>query len=146
MPSKLERYRPPRLVQQLATKETEHYRTSDWRAKRMRILVRDAFTCAVCRRVVSGRHNVDQGQRRVDAGYAEDQCRRDVEVNTAELRTIAQYRVGLDLAARLAHAEAIVSQQAAAIEAAADEIDSLRGVVATLTQQLADCKASCVET
>lgn len=55
MPARLDRYRPPRLVAQLATKEVEHYRTADWRAKRLRILVRDAFTCAVCRKVVSGR-------------------------------------------------------------------------------------------
>lgn len=66
-------------------------------------------------------------------------------MNTAELRTIAQYRVGLDLQARLAHAEAIVSQQAAAIEAAADEIDSLRAMVVTLTRDLEHCKASSVE-
>lgn len=55
MPDEIKRYRPPRLVPQLATKETEHYRTADWRAKRLRILTRDAFTCAVCHRVVSGR-------------------------------------------------------------------------------------------
>lgn len=55
MPARIERYRPPRLVPQLATKEVEHYRSADWRAKRLRILTRDAFTCAVCRRVVSGR-------------------------------------------------------------------------------------------
>lgn len=55
MPARLDRYRPPRLVQQLATKETAHYRTADWQAKRLRILVRDAFTCAACGLVVSGR-------------------------------------------------------------------------------------------
>lgn len=55
MPARIERYRPPRLAQQLATKEIAHYRTADWRAKRMRILVRDAFRCAVCGLVVSGR-------------------------------------------------------------------------------------------
>lgn len=55
MPARLDRYRPPRLVQQLAGRFDGHYRTADWRAKRMRILVRDAFRCASCRLVVSGR-------------------------------------------------------------------------------------------
>jgi len=37
------------------TKEVEHYRSADWRARRVRILVRDAYTCANCGRVVSGK-------------------------------------------------------------------------------------------
>jgi 5-methylcytosine-specific restriction protein A len=36
------------------TKETAHYRTADWKARRLRILRRDAFVCAACRRVVYG--------------------------------------------------------------------------------------------
>lgn len=55
MPAKIERYKPPRFVRPVATKEVEHYRTADWKAKRLRVLTRDAFTCAVCGRVVSGR-------------------------------------------------------------------------------------------
>ena len=55
MPARVERWRPPRFVQRMTTKEVEHYRSADWKARRIRILTRDAFTCAVCRRVVSGR-------------------------------------------------------------------------------------------
>ena len=41
-------------------REQAHYQTSDWRAKRERILVRDAFVCRRCGRVVSGHEaNVD---------------------------------------------------------------------------------------
>jgi 5-methylcytosine-specific restriction protein A len=36
-------------------KETTHYRTADWAVRRQRILVRDAYTCCVCRTVVVGR-------------------------------------------------------------------------------------------
>jgi 5-methylcytosine-specific restriction enzyme A len=54
MPARLERYRPPRLKAP-PTKEVEHYRTADWRARRIRILVRDAYTCRSCGRVVYGK-------------------------------------------------------------------------------------------
>ena len=54
MPKPLEQWKPPRLKVE-ATKERAHYRTSDWRARRERILVRDCSRCAVCRRVVAGR-------------------------------------------------------------------------------------------
>jgi 5-methylcytosine-specific restriction protein A len=39
------------------TKEVAHYRTADWRARRQRILLRDAYVCQAdgCGRVVSGR-------------------------------------------------------------------------------------------
>jgi 5-methylcytosine-specific restriction protein A len=54
MPAKVERWQPHRMRPSVH-KETAHYQTSDWRARRQRILVRDAFVCAVCRRVVSGK-------------------------------------------------------------------------------------------
>jgi 5-methylcytosine-specific restriction enzyme A len=55
------------------TKEVEHYRTSDWLAKRQRILVRDAYTCAVCGLVVSGRRaHVDHIVPLEQAGTDED--------------------------------------------------------------------------
>ena len=54
MPARLQRYRPGRL-KAAPTKEVEHYRTSDWRARRVRILVRDAYTCRSCGRVVYGK-------------------------------------------------------------------------------------------
>jgi 5-methylcytosine-specific restriction protein A len=59
MPARIERYKPGRLK---ASREREqaHYKTDDWRAKRKRILVRDAFTCRACRRVCYGSDaNVD---------------------------------------------------------------------------------------
>jgi 5-methylcytosine-specific restriction protein A len=37
-----------------ATKEVAHYRTADWKARRLRILRRDAFVCRACGRVVYG--------------------------------------------------------------------------------------------
>lgn len=36
------------------TKETAHYRTADWRARRLRILRRDAWVCSACKRVTLG--------------------------------------------------------------------------------------------
>lgn len=55
MPSKIQRYKPPRLVRQIATKEVEHYQTADWKSKRIRIATRDAFICKDCGRVAYGR-------------------------------------------------------------------------------------------
>jgi 5-methylcytosine-specific restriction protein A len=53
MTKALTRWRPPRLTV-APTKERAHYTSADWRARRLRILTRDAYTCAVCRRVVWG--------------------------------------------------------------------------------------------
>jgi 5-methylcytosine-specific restriction endonuclease McrA len=36
-------------------KETAHYQTRNWKAKRQRILIRDAFTCRQCGSVVDGK-------------------------------------------------------------------------------------------
>ena len=54
MPDKLTRWKPPR-PRRRETKERAHYRTAEWRAKRMRVLVRDAFACKDCGLVVSDR-------------------------------------------------------------------------------------------
>lgn len=54
MPARIERYVPPRLRSVVATKERDHYTSRDWRARRVGILVRDAFTCSSCRRAVWG--------------------------------------------------------------------------------------------
>lgn len=54
MPAPLQRWKPPRLSVE-PTKERAHYRTADWKAKRLRILTRDHCRCRVCQRVVSGR-------------------------------------------------------------------------------------------
>lgn len=53
MPAPLGRWRPPRLAS-ASTKERAHYLTAEWKEIRRQILIRDAFTCADCRRVVSG--------------------------------------------------------------------------------------------
>lgn len=54
MPSALPRWSPPRLKHE-STKERAHYVSAEWRALRERILVRDGFRCADCRRVVAGK-------------------------------------------------------------------------------------------
>jgi 5-methylcytosine-specific restriction protein A len=51
MPARVERWSPPRMKRTTVTKETAHYRTADWRARRLRILRRDAFVCRACSRV-----------------------------------------------------------------------------------------------
>lgn len=62
-------------------------------------------------------------------------------IDTARMRTVAGYHVGSDLVDRLAHADWIVRQQAVELTEAADEIDSLRAMVVTLTQELERCKS-----
>ena len=54
MPDAIRRWKPARSHAKPA-KETAHYRTADWAARRLRILVRDAYTCRVCGVVVQGR-------------------------------------------------------------------------------------------
>lgn len=59
MPAKIERYRPYALRASV-TKEVTHYRTADWRARRVRILIRDAYRCRACSKVAYGvRAHVD---------------------------------------------------------------------------------------
>jgi len=72
MPKDIPRWRPnrPRTKQ---TKEVKHYATSDWRAKRDRILLRDAFTCAMCGARVDGlRAHVDHIIPLEDGGTDDD--------------------------------------------------------------------------
>lgn len=66
-------------------------------------------------------------------------------MNTNHLRTLARYSAGIDLRGRLEQCERVVAQQAAALNAAADDIDSLREMVVTLTRELEHCKASNAE-
>ena len=54
MPAKIERWQPPKRRPR-STREKAHYVSKEWRAKRARILVRDAYTCKDCRLVVSGK-------------------------------------------------------------------------------------------
>jgi 5-methylcytosine-specific restriction endonuclease McrA len=53
MPSALPRWRPAR-PRVRPSKERSHYTSADWRARRLRILIRDAYTCRDCGRVASG--------------------------------------------------------------------------------------------
>lgn len=53
MPDRVERWRPHKM-RHTHTKERAHYLTADWRAKRQRILLRDAYVCRDCGRVTSG--------------------------------------------------------------------------------------------
>ncbi|CAB4184734.1 HNHc domain containing protein [uncultured Caudovirales phage] len=72
MPSAIKWWRPRRDPGP-STKETAHYQTSDWRARRVRILLRDACCCRRCSRVVSGREaHVDHRQPLQDGGTDDD--------------------------------------------------------------------------
>lgn len=72
MPARVERWRPQRM-KATVRKEIGHYHSADWRARRQRILLRDAFTCSVCGRVVSGRHaHVDHVVPLEDGGSDDD--------------------------------------------------------------------------
>ena len=56
MPRRLEWLKPVRYIKATeVTKEVAHYRTADWRARRLRIAVRDAYRCRDCKRVAYGR-------------------------------------------------------------------------------------------
>lgn len=59
-------------------------------------------------------------------------------VTVAHLRLLASYHGGLDLTARLAHAETIQRQQRIALEQAADELERLQARV----KELEDGKAA----
>ena len=72
MPERVERWRPAR-IRHTHTKERAHYTSADWRARRERILTRDAFTCAVCGRVIGGADaHVDHIVPLEDGGTDED--------------------------------------------------------------------------
>jgi 5-methylcytosine-specific restriction protein A len=56
MPRRPPAFKPPRLrTKTRPAGQGAHYRTPQWYALRQTILVRDAYTCADCRRVVVGR-------------------------------------------------------------------------------------------
>jgi 5-methylcytosine-specific restriction protein A len=72
MPNKIERWIPPR-PRQRSTREKAHYCSRDWKAKRERIMVRDANVCRRCGLVVSGRDaNVDHIIPLADGGTDDD--------------------------------------------------------------------------
>lgn len=73
MPRAIPSWRPKRMEGGRPTKEVAHYHTADWRARRTRILLRDAFRCGDCRRVVSGREaHVDHIVPLEDGGNDDD--------------------------------------------------------------------------
>ena len=53
MPSAIRNWRPTR-PRCSPSKERAHYVSAEWRAIRQRILIRDAYTCAACGRVIFG--------------------------------------------------------------------------------------------
>lgn len=55
MPDAIKRWKPPTIRGVKPAKETAHYRTADWLARRVRILTRDANTCRDCGMVVAGK-------------------------------------------------------------------------------------------
>ena len=57
MPKAIPSWRPRRMEGGKPSKEVAHYHTPDWRARRLRILVRDSYRCQEkgCGHVVSGR-------------------------------------------------------------------------------------------
>jgi 5-methylcytosine-specific restriction endonuclease McrA len=55
MPDRVERWKPQTMKRTTVTKEVAHYHTADWRARRLRILRRDAFVCRTCGVVTLGR-------------------------------------------------------------------------------------------
>ncbi len=73
MPKAIPSWRPKRMSGGKPTKEVAHYQTSDWRARRTRILLRDAMRCHECRRAVSGREaHVDHLIPLEDGGTDDD--------------------------------------------------------------------------
>jgi 5-methylcytosine-specific restriction endonuclease McrA len=90
MPKRLEPYKPRRLAASEPTKEVAHYRTSDWKARRVRILVRDAYRCRKCGRVVYGRAaHVDHIRPLEEGGTDDDEnlqvlCESDHGAKTRE--------------------------------------------------------------
>jgi 5-methylcytosine-specific restriction protein A len=72
MPGRIERYRPKRLKAEPPT-AAKHYHTADWKARRVRILVRDAYRCRACGRVVYGvEAHVDHVRPLADGGTDAD--------------------------------------------------------------------------
>lgn len=73
MPDRLKRWQPPR-PRRRETKERAHYRTAEWKAKRLRVLVRDAFRCTDCGMVVSDREAHADHVVPLEAGGSDDEA------------------------------------------------------------------------
>lgn len=73
MPKAIPSWRPRRMEGGRPTKEQAHYQSTDWRAKRTRILLRDAFRCQTCSKVIGGKEaHVDHIIPLEDGGADED--------------------------------------------------------------------------
>lgn len=73
MPKAIPSWKPRRMEGGTPSKEVAHYHSADWRARRLRVLVRDAYRCHECRRVVSGREaHVDHAVPLEDGGTDDD--------------------------------------------------------------------------
>ena len=56
MPARVESIRPPcYMASPKSEKEHAHYLTKDWKERRLRIAIRDAYRCRDCTRVAYGR-------------------------------------------------------------------------------------------
>lgn len=74
MPARIESWKPPRYMNVQSTKEHAHYCTADWKARRLRIAIRDAYTCQECGRVAYGKHgHADHVVPLEDGGGDEDE-------------------------------------------------------------------------
>jgi len=74
MPARIERWKPPRFLAVERVREQAHYKSDDWRAKRIRVLTRDAFVCRSCGRVASGQAaHVDHIVPLEDGGSDQDE-------------------------------------------------------------------------
>jgi len=72
MPDAIPRWKPTHARVKPA-KEHAHYCTSDWAARRQRILVRDAYACRVCDEIVAGKAaHVDHRIPLEDGGTDDD--------------------------------------------------------------------------
>ena len=78
MPRAIPSWKPKRMEGLRPTKEIAHYHTSDWRARRTRILLRDNFRCQAwvggkrCNRVVSGRQAHVDHIKPIEEGGTDD--------------------------------------------------------------------------
>lgn len=55
MPKKLGQWKPPRFASPPVSRGQAHYRTADWKAKRIRIAIRDAYICRECGMLAYGK-------------------------------------------------------------------------------------------
>jgi len=91
MPTRPPAFRPPRLrTKARPVGHNAHYLSPGWRALRQTILVRDAYTCADCSRVVSGiAAQVDHILARKDGG-TDDPSNLAVRCNVCHGRKIRE--------------------------------------------------------